>query len=472
MKRLVLIVSVITLSAFSLKAQYIEDALRFAIPNGMITPRVANMGVSYYGLVDDIGALMYNPAGIGIIRKSELSIGMGFTRNSSETEYLDIKNLLNTNDEYITHAGIVVPFDMEDSKASIGIGYFLESNFENNMDYGAFNPNNSYIKDYVANKPSNKEDNLMYQLYLTDPEGGYSPIQDSLAQKGTVTETGGIHNFTGAISFDLSDNVSLGGSIIGKWGTYNYNRVYSEEDIYNKYNFNDDVNWTNIDLNKMTIDETIKQEISGITGSIGIVGRIEKFMRISANIKFPTYYEITEKFSQNGKAEFDNQDIRQYGYEGETSYKVKTPFVYGGGVSLHAAGLTFSAGVEYTDASQIEFSDATLEVESLNKNIIRDLVGQTTWGFGLEYKLPWIPAEVRTSYSSTTSPYSQDISNASINYFSIGGGVYLSTNVRLDGVFRWMDHSEVRSNYPSGLINNYVLSNKPLNIGFQITYRY
>lgn len=472
--KLLLTALVFSISALTLKAQFIEDALRFSIPNAMITPRIANMGVSYYGLVDDIGALVYNPAGMGLIGKSELSVGLGFTRNSAETEYLSIKNLLNTNDEYITHIGLIVPFDMEDSKACIGIGYFMESNFENNFDYGAFNPDNSYISDYLKPeiRPTDKEFNMMYKLFLTDTFGINSPIKGNLAQSGTVVETGGIHNFTGAISFDISDNVSLGGSIIGKWGDYGYRREYTETDRDNVYNYNDTVNWLDIDLKSFTINERIDQEIAGITGSIGIVGRIEKFMRISANIKFPTFYEITETFSQDGKAEFDNGDIIKHGYSGKTSYNVKTPFVYGGGVSLHAAGLTFTAGVEFSDASQIEFSDATVEVEDLNKQMIRELVGQTTWGFGIEYKLPWIPVEVRSSYSSTTSPYSHDISNASIKYFAFGGGVYLSSNVRLDGVFRWMDHSEVRSNYVSGLVNNIVLTNQPLNIGFQITYRY
>jgi long-subunit fatty acid transport protein len=481
MKSKLLLALILTIvSGFSLKAQYIEDALRVALPNAMITPRVANMGVSYYGLVDDIGALLYNPAGMNLVRKNELSFGLGFTRNSSETDYLDVKNLLNTNDEYITHAGIIVPFDMTESKAYIGIGYFMESNFENYIDFGAFNPTNSYISDYQNPnvKPQNKEDNLMYQLFLTDTFGIISPITDSLAQKGKISETGGIHNFTGAISFDISDNVSLGGAIIGKWGTYGYTRIYTESDIYNKYNFNDDVNWTNIDLTSFSIDERLSQEISGITGSIGIMGKIENFMRVSASIKFPTFYEITETFSQEGSVKFDNPrpafnntNTRTYSYSGETSYKIQTPFVFAGGISLHAAGLTFTAGVEYTDVTQLEFSDGTDYVMSLNESIIRDLVGQTTWGFGLEYKLPWIPVEVRTSYSSTTSPYSKDIPNASVKYFALGGGVYLASNVRLDGVFRWVDHSELRTNYLSGL-NSYTLTNQPLNIGFQITYRY
>ncbi len=464
---------IMTAAAVSLKAQYIEDALRYNQPNGMITPRVASMGVSYYGLVDDAGAMLYNPAGMSLIRKDELSVGLGFSVNSSEVKYLDKMTDLSTNDEYLTHISMIVPFDMDDSKACIGIGYFLESNFENNTDYRAFNTESSYISDYAANSSWLAEDNnMMIRLWLAD-KNLKTPITGSLAQAASITETGGLHNLTGSISFDIDKNVFIGASITGKWGTYGYRREFVEADTANIYNYYDSLNWSSIDLTDFTLNENLTQEVAGITGSIGVVGVIGSFMRVSANIKFPTFYEITETFSQNASARFDDGTRTTFNSDGETSYNVRTPFVYGAGVSFHAAGLTFSAGVEYSDASQIEFTDATDEVEALNENIIRDLVGQTTWGFGAEYKLPWLPAEVRASYTSTTSPYAKDIPNATVKYFALGAGVYLSNSVRLDGVFRWMDHSESLNGYFSGSkAGDFTLTRTPLNIGFQLVYRY
>ena len=474
-KLTVILIAVFTVNS-GLFSQSIEDALKFSTSNGTITPRVAGLGVAYHGLADDIGALMFNPAGIGIINKSELSMGMGFTRNSSETEYINLYNTLNTNDEYITHLGLISPFKTGKSSAAIGIGYFLENNYDNYMDYSGFNYKDSYIGNYVKNTGNEGNENKMDILGLAGNINGAftTPLDSMLGQDAQITESGGLHNITGAVAWNVSENVAIGLSITGKWGSYHYDKQYVESDTKDYYTVNDNTNWTDVDFDRMELQQTLDQDISGITGAIGVIGRFEDIMRFGATIKFPTYYEISEQFSENYNVYFDNGEDSYYNSNGETSYKVSTPFIYCAGVSFHAKGLVFSAGVEYADVSQTEFSDATDDIGDLNSQIIREYVGQTTWGFGVEYTVPILPVQVRSSFSSTTSPYTQDISGASVKRFSIGGGVFLSNNVRLDGVFRWTSHSEQRINYLSGGDSGsyYILNEAPTNIGFQITYRY
>ena len=139
------------------------------------------------------------------------------------------------------------------------------------------------------------------------------------------------------------------------------------------------------------------------------------------------------------------------------------------GISLNAAGITFSAGVEYVDVTQLEFSDALKEIEDLNMRIVQELVGQTSWGFGVEYEIPLVPIVARASFQSTTSPYQQDVAGASIKNFAVGGGIYLADNIRLDGLFRWTDYSQLRTNYAN---SRYVMNINPMNLSLQLTYRY
>jgi long-subunit fatty acid transport protein len=474
MKKIVTIVTALLITCTFSHAQFIEDALRLNRSDGMITPRVANMGVAYHGMVDDIGALLYNPAGIGIIGKNEFSFGMGFRVNNTETDFLKSLTPEDTRDEFITNLGIVSPFKTGNNSAAIGIGYFLESNYDYVYDFDGFNQSYSRIQHDIDDGKDKKlanKDHYLTKLFLADSLLT-APVYDSLQQTGRITESGGLHNISGALAYNINKNVSLGISLIGKWGSFDYERQYSEIDVHNRYNTYIENDWTTTDLKSFNIDEKFTQEISGISGAIGVVGRLEDFMRISASIRFPTYYEVTEEFSNIATSNFDNGDSFTDSLGGETSYNVTTPFVYSAGVSVNAAGLTFSAGVEYSDASQIEFNDATETVMELNKTILRELVGQTTWGFGVEYDLPWLPMVVRSSFSSTTSPYSQDIPNANYTRFAIGGGVYLSKSVRLDGTFQWTDVSEELSNYKSGNGAKYILKRSPTNIGFQITYRY
>lgn len=473
----IIVATLIALAApFFAKAQFVEDALRYALPNGMVTPRAAGMNVSYHGLSDDAAALMYNPAGLSLIGRSELNFGLGFTRNSTEANYLDTDNLWKTNNEFITHASIAMPFDMKNANGSLAIGYFRESDFNDNIRFDAFNRNSTMI---ATEAPyPDKEYNWAYNTWLTD-ENLSTPITDSLQQTARILESGGLHTVAAGASFEMNDYVSFGFTFAGKWGSYGYDRKYEEIDSRGLYDsFAED--YSSLAFNKLTLNENIDQTVSGITASIGVLAKLEDFMRFGASIEFPTWYDVDEKFSQTFIANFaenPNPEAQgpdnSYVNEGEASYSLRTPFVYSAGVSMHGMGLTFSAGVEYTDASQMEFYDATYEVEDLNFTITEELHGLTTWGFGMEYDIPMVPVIARTSYERTTSPYVADIPGADVSRFSVGGGVYVGKSVRIDGVFRWSSYSELRTNYGTGVDRTtYVIDRSPLNLGFQVTYRY
>ncbi len=231
--------------------------------------------------------------------------------------------------------------------------------------------------------------------------------------------------------------------------------------------------------------ERYSQDISGISGSIGMLGKIGKNVRISVGIKFPTYFEVKESYSLEVQSEFDD-GFKPAPYTSgnlSVSYKVRTPFAYSGGLSFYAEGLVFTAGIEYRDVTQLEYSDVSLtdsEKENqasinnkdlLNKLIVSQLVGQVSWGFGLEYNLPILPMAVRASYSSTTSPYSVDVSGANVRTFSLGAGFSFAQGFRLDAVMSFKEFSEFRTNYSNDIDSRYILTSNPMNIGLSLTMR-
>jgi long-subunit fatty acid transport protein len=483
MKKIIVMV-VILLSSQILKAQYIEDAMRYAQSNGMISARAAGLGVAFNGIADDISALYYNPAGLALIDKSEISFGLGFDRNKTLTELLNNELELSTNDAYISHFGFVAPFVTSSGNASVAINYTLDHNFDNNYDLDAFNPNNSYIG-FISEQGriNNQEilDNMAYHLFLAD-ENLITPFNDSLQQSAQVIEGGGLHNISGGFGMQLNENFSIGLNIKGVWGTYTYNKSYTEFDAMNYYTADNNVSFEEPAFRSFNLTEILDQNVSGISGSVGIMGTFGDFMRVTAGVDFPTFYEISEVFSQYAESEFDDgwKPNPYDPLEGENSYNLTKPFVYKAGISLHSMGLTFAAGVEYTDVTQMEFSDAQQSILDLNKDIVRNLVGQTKWGFGVEYKIPLMPVVARAGFTSVTSPYVADVPGATLNNVSLGAGLFLAKNVRIDGVFRWSDVTFVRSNYGStesletGLNNGtlYTYTLNPLTIGLQITYRY
>lgn len=474
MKKILLIL--ILSSSFSiLKAQYVEDALRYALPNGLITPRVAGLNVAYHGIADDMGALFYNPAGIILVGKNEISFGLNFNANNVESIYENELREFGANNEGITNVGFVAPFNSGNKKVAIGIAYFKESDFFNSFDFAGLNSDNTLISNQAANGFDG--DNWAQKLGLAD-QFGATPYQDSLFQSGSIDSRGGIHTLTGGMAFEINEYVSFGFALTGKWGGFTYDKQYTENDIYNKYNsYSEEVPYE--DLQRLEYFETVDQNVSGISGMVGLQARVDDFMRFGASVRFPTWYEVEETFSQRADVVFDDGSFMNPGYDTgdlDNAYKITTPFIYSAGLSLHALGLTFSTGVEYSDVTQLKFSDALPEIEQLNSIIIRELVGQTTWGFGAEYLLPWFPFSARASYSRTTSPYQQDIANANKSWFSVGGSVFIGKQVRIDGVMRWTDVSEQRVNYGSlndiSNYSTYVITQKPLSISLGITYRY
>ncbi len=464
----------------SAKAQYIEDAVRFSNSNGYPTARTAGLGISYIGLVDDFGAIYYNPAGLALIPKTEITAGLDFLVNSTVSKDFNINTKFRSNDENLNNLGIVSPFsfgDNQDKRGAIAIGYFKESNYTQDIKSDWFNPNSSYA--------ASLDPAVAYHVWLSRNSISKTNPIDSMQQHNEIYQSGGMHNFTGAVAFDINKNVSLGFSIVGKWGTYDYTREITETDTYNAQSIRDDANYATTDLNELTAKESLTQKIHGISGSVGLLGKIGNNIRLSIAVKFPTYFEIDETSKLQVGTKFDD------GYKPNDyispdiniSYKIRTPFVYNGGISFYANGLTFSAGLEYKDASQLEYTDvslgddatsnntATTYRDNLNQLITSEIVGQVTWGFGAEYNLPLLPLAVRASYTSTTSPYALDVSGANKTTLALGAGYSISKGVRLDFVMMFGDYTEFRTNYGSDISSRYTVNIKPTNIGLNLTMR-
>lgn len=109
-KVLLLFITAAVSGVYSAQAQFIEDALRFMQYNGYGSSRAGGLGVAYNGVADDFAALGYNPAGLSIVRKSEISFGLDFLRQSTTTTFLGRQEVLGSNSAAPTHLGIVAPF--------------------------------------------------------------------------------------------------------------------------------------------------------------------------------------------------------------------------------------------------------------------------------------------------------------------------------------------------------------------------
>jgi long-subunit fatty acid transport protein len=474
-----LIASIAQFSSLDTKAQFIEDALRFSTPNGFAGARSMSLGVSYLGVADDISTLFSNPAGLSILPKTEISVGLSFLRDKTETSAFNASTNFKSNNGTFNNIGIAAPFNFGerlDKRGAIAIAYYKENNFHSDYETDWFNSQNSMSNFLATNYPT-----IANHVWLSsDQNPSKTPVIDSLFQYSSVSQSGGIHNISGGASFDINRGVALGFAITGKWGTYEYDRFFKETDGKNIYRENSS-DFSTSNFSKLTINEHLSQDISGISGSVGLLARIGDNIRFGVSVRFPSYYEITDISSYKAKTEFDDDfSPNPYTYSDlKTSYKVTTPFVYSGGMSFFANGLVCSAGIEYSDASQLEFSDASddasgsgkEQMDYLNRMIVKELVGQVTWGFGAEYNFPNFPVAVRASYSSISSPYSTELSGASRKIIGLGAGVSLGAGVRLDAALRFQDYTEYRTLYGSDIASRFSINSQPIDFALNLSIR-
>lgn len=488
MKKLLAIITLLILcSVGNSNAQYIEDALRYANTNTFANQRSAGLGISYLGVSDDFAALFLNPAGLSLVANDEFSMGLNLSRNTATTNFGG--NSLKESSSYFqpTHLGFVAP--VVGTKSSVAIGYMLENSFNslyqysNNRDSARAATTPSIVPQLTAGTPIIA--NALALAYYDSTTQRYgTPLQRGMVQQGDIRERGAIHSIAGGGGWSIAQNVSLGLSIVGKFGSYSYSNSFLERDAYNIHTIYDpSIPAATTDIRQIGVQQNIDQSILGIGAIVGLQSRYGENVRFNLSIKTPTYYSIEEDWSQEFTSEFDNDDRFSKNSAGKNSFNITTPFVFGAGISVHVLGITFTAGGEYVDVTQLEFGDAATDgldqflgnkstftryIEAKNLEIRRQLVNQTTWGFGAEYIVPETPFVIRASAQSTSSPYTLDVPGAAMSVFALGGALELAPNIRLEGAVRFLSFSERKSFFDTF---SYTVNNSPKQITVGLSYR-
>jgi long-subunit fatty acid transport protein len=289
MKKL-LAIALLFLVSFEVKAQFMEDGVRLLNNNGMISSRSGSMGIGFAGIADDFSALYYNPAGLSLIPKAELSIGFGISNINNDNNFKWDTHSIDVNDEFISHIGVASPLRSNTGLNSvIAVGYFREASFDNTVKIEGFNNSSTYIRNDAERNGTN---GFAHDMYLSN--GNVTPYQNDLTQSAYIDESGGIHNVIGGAGFELTDQVSIGFSIVGKWGSYSYSKDFRETDTQNKYKTSTDEIYG--DLDELQVKSHVTQDISGISGTVGFLAKPTENSRISVGVKFPTVW--TRSFTQ------------------------------------------------------------------------------------------------------------------------------------------------------------------------------
>ena len=406
------------------------------------TARYVGMGGAMEALGADVSTIGSNPAGIGLFRRSQLSVSGGLLMQSNGKEYGDGKK---TNASFDQIGFVYTTRASRGSNLNFGFNYTKGKNFDfllnasGKLGNGSQN-NQSYLKHVLgsenyggfdvrkkddayigfaspqANFVSwtwNQLDYLYFNTLLPDATTA-GKFNNYLADSYTFDKasTGYVGNYDFNISGSIQDQFYLG-------LTFGLKDVhYDSESRYNERLSNGIGDVSVLDIRRITG--------TGFDITAGIIVRpiASSPFRIGAYVKTPTWYDLT---TSNVTRIDRNTNTGGKNDRGEVpnsyDYKLWTPWKFG--LSLgHTVGNYLALGLtyEFEDHSTLDsrindggyyneyygtYYETSSADKSMNKHTKQALKGVSTLKMGAEYK-PTSNLALRLGYNYISPKYNKD----------------------------------------------------------------
>ena len=439
------------------------------------------MGNSFSALSNDFSGVLFNPAGIGMINRGQLTGGMGFNSFNNNTTFFGNTSNANKTSVNFNQFGLVYPIPTLQGSWVVAMGYNRVKDFNRIMEFDGFNPeNNSLIQtltgDYNEEIPITNDLGLAYEIrdpntndYIRDT----TLIDGFLNQSGTTKKQGYIDKWSFATSFEVAKGFFIGGTFNILSGSYKSESDYWEDDTENYYGSNLELvpgDETTKDFQTFYMNDVIDWNLSGWDSHLGILYNWNDKFRFGASVKFPSYYTIEEDFLVDANSYFGT------GYEYSLNpaisdpiqYEIKTPYEYTLGVSTSLSIITLAGDVKIMDYTQMEFTEGfDYEYRNARQNEIDDLFTTTVdYHLGAEVKLPNLPIFGRAGVMYLQSPYAEDFSEFDKKYFTLGAGILIDSIFGIDAAYSygwWKDFGDnygvnVSRTYQDINVNNIILN--------------
>ena len=406
------------------------------------TARYVGMGGAMEALGADVSTIGSNPAGIGLFRRSQLSVSGGLLMQSNGKEYGDGKK---------TNAS----FDQ------IGFVYTTRASRGSNLNFG-FNYTKGKNFDFLLNASgklgNGSQNNQSYLKYVLGSEnyGGFDVRKKDDAYIGFASPQANFVSWTwnqldylyfntllpdattaGKFNNYLADSYTFDKASTGYVGNYDFNISGSIQDqFYLGLTFGlkdvhyDSESRSNERLSNGVGDVSVL-DIRRITGTgfditAGIIVRpiASSPFRIGAYVKTPTWYDLTTSNVTRIDRNTNTGGKNDWGeVPNSYDYKLWTPWKFG--LSLgHTVGNYLALGLtyEFEDHSTLDsrindggyyndyygtYYETSSADKSMNKHTKQALKGVSTLKMGAEYK-PTSNLALRLGYNYISPKYNKD----------------------------------------------------------------
>ncbi len=459
LKRITFVLTSIIVFSGVAQSQFLSDAVRLSSEPIGTGARAISMGGTGIATANDYSALDWNPAALTLVNSGEVDFSLYFKGHNSTATFLGTSADQSITNTALGSLGYVSNVPTSRGHLSYGISYDRVQDYNTTYSFSAVNPNSSFLdtKGFV-NDNGNRfgqsttdyqnylfDNNLAWALYLThNADSAHpkltTPFTGGLQQSGTVTEEGGMNAIRLGAGIDVSENVALGATANIFFGSYDYRRVYTEKDVNNIFTGPQD-SLPPDNFQSAEIIDTRHQSQSGFSLKLGLLATPNEHFRIGFTFETPTVYAVEDQFQRTGSSNFRSGTPSSYSSTDVLSnnnvstlnpiivnnYDVTTPMKFAGGLAFNIAGLTITGAADFSDQSQLRYSNADVDLSDLNDSARQNLKAVLNWKFGAEYVIKPIGLILRAGYGMNPSPYKGDPSNFGATNISGGLGILLSS---------------------------------------------
>ena len=444
--------AILLITVTTLQAQNYNDAIRLSFPGLGSNARALGMGNAFNALSDDASASYFNPAGFALLKKIEVSGGLGYLDYHNSTTFLGNQTEDNTTNTTFNRFSVALPFPTYKGSLVFAFSYHNSKDLTSVMKFNGFNSGNT------SKIQSLLDTDIPYDLFLTD-ENYNTIINGNLNQSGSILTSGGIDNWTFSGAIEVQKNFFIGTNFTFYSGEFESNNDYYEDDTRNVYQGVTAAGEPQTtDFKTFYLNNSLNWDIAGWDAKVGFLYQFENVARFGATVQFPKTYYIDEEFLVNGSSEFGTGQMyfldQQY-YSDKVSYDVITPFEFNVAGAVNLAGLILSADVTFMDYSQLEFKDpeglSSSYISDANKEIKDLLRSAVNYNVGLEYNVPMVGLKLRGGYLMQQSPFEGDDSDFNHQYVTGGIGFLANGNIGLDLAYAYGWWNDIGDNYGSNV---------------------